>query len=256
MSDKTPIAATRSRFRRSAESGSSVSAVATQESVLTDDQIERIRIRAEKDSRRFGRTVDIPLRADLLLGLLSKLRPPVAGGSLAAQALKSAQSNIAAYRPPGSSNPESSQYDHDAFMWDYYQRAIDSLALASAPVAGEAKPSAFILAPIQQDHTLLVRYHFGQPPAAEAAPGASEAKQLDVPASSMLELFLSALPEIQATIRANHELRAALILARDSHGVSLLTDPPQDAWKARRVDEVIRAALAAGQGEGAGGGIC
>lgn len=52
------------------------------------------------------------------------------------------------------------------------------------------------------------------------------------------------------------QLRAALILARDSHGVSLLTDPPQDAWKARNVDEVIRAALAAGQGEGAGGGIC
>ncbi|MGE8567532.1 MAG: ASCH/PUA domain-containing protein [Achromobacter sp.] len=41
---------------------------------LTDAQIENIRIRAEKDSRRFGRTVDIPLRADLLLALLSKLR--------------------------------------------------------------------------------------------------------------------------------------------------------------------------------------
>jgi len=125
---------------------------------------------------------------------LSKLRAPVAGGSLAAQALKSAQSNIAAYRPPGSSDPESSQYDHDAFMWDYYQRAIDSLALASAPVAEDA---AYIA-----------------------------------------------------------QLRAALILARDSHGVSLLTDPPQDAWKARHVDEVIRAALAAGQGEAAGGGTC
>lgn len=123
--------------------------------------------------------------------------------------------------------------------------AAQDAAQASAPSAGEAKPSAFILAPIQQDHTLLVRYHFGLPPAEEAAPGASEAKQLDVPASSMLELFLSALPEIQATIRANHELRAALILARDSHGVCLLTDPPQDAWKARRVDEVIRTALSA-----------
>ncbi|WLW63635.1 DUF3850 domain-containing protein [Achromobacter aegrifaciens] len=41
------------------------------------------------------------------------------------------------------------------------------------------------------------------------------------------------------------QLRAALILARDSHGVSQLTDPPQDAWKARRVDEAIRAALSA-----------
>lgn len=52
------------------------------------------------------------------------------------------------------------------------------------------------------------------------------------------------------------QLRAALILSRDSHGVSLLTDPPQDAWKARHVDEVIRAALPAGQGEAAGGGTC
>lgn len=46
-------------------------------------------------------------------------------------------------------------------------------------------------------------------------------------------------------------LRAAFILARDSHGVSLLTDPPQDAWKARRVDEAIRSALAAGYDCGA-----
>ncbi len=45
-------------------------------------------------------------------------------------------------------------------------------------------------------------------------------------------------------------LRAALILARDSHGVALMTDPPQDAWKARRVDEVIRAALAGPTQEG------
>jgi len=49
--------------------------------LLTDDAIERIRIRAEKDSRRFGHTVDIPIRADLLLALLSKLRAPVADES-------------------------------------------------------------------------------------------------------------------------------------------------------------------------------
>ncbi|MGK0556119.1 hypothetical protein [Bordetella bronchiseptica] len=67
--------------------------------------------------------------------VLSKLRAPVADESLAVQALKAAQNNIAACRPPGSSDPKSPQYDHDAFMWDYYQRAIDSLALASAPVA-------------------------------------------------------------------------------------------------------------------------
>lgn len=44
------------------------------------------------------------------------------------------------------------------------------------------------------------------------------------------------------------QLSAALTLARDSHGVSLLTDPPQDAWKARGVDDVIRAALSAQPG--------
>ncbi|MGZ9981507.1 hypothetical protein ACXXCT_08565 [Bordetella bronchiseptica] len=68
------------------------------------------------------------------LSALSKLRAPVADGPLAVQALKAAQNNIAACRPPGSSDPKSPQYDHDAFMWDYYQRAIDSLALASASV--------------------------------------------------------------------------------------------------------------------------
>lgn len=119
---------------------------------------------------------------------------------------------------------------------------------ANAHVAEEAQPNTFMFAPVQQDHTLLVRYHFGSPSAAEAAPGACEPNQLEVPASNMLELFLSALPEIQATVRANHELRAALILARDSHGICLPTDPPQEAWKARRVDEVIRAALSAQPG--------
>lgn len=44
----------------------------------SDAWIEWIRVRAEKDSQRFGRTVDIPVRADLLLGLLSKLRAPLA----------------------------------------------------------------------------------------------------------------------------------------------------------------------------------
>jgi hypothetical protein len=53
--------------------------------------------------------------------------------------------------------------------------------------------------------------------------------------SDMLDLFLEALPEIKAMCHANKELRAALILARDSHGASLLTDPlrtpgRRDVW--------------------------
>lgn len=35
----------------------------------------------------------------------------------------------------------------------------------------------------------------------------------------------------------------ALILAQASHGFMLMSEPPQDAWKARNVDAVIRAAL-------------
>lgn len=38
-------------------------------------------------------------------------------------------------------------------------------------------------------------------------------------------------------------LREALKLAFTSHGRMLMSDPPQDAWKFNRVDEVIVAAL-------------
>lgn len=42
------------------------------------------------------------------------------------EALETAQNNeCGPHRPIGSSDPDSVNYDHDAFMWDYYQRAID-----------------------------------------------------------------------------------------------------------------------------------
>ena len=41
----------------------------------------------------------------------------------------------------------------------------------------------------------------------------------------------------------NERLREALKLAFNSHGKMLMSDPPQDAWKFNRVDEVIVAAL-------------
>lgn len=45
--------------------------------------------------------------------------------SIVLDALEAAQGNIAAHRPVGSSDPGSDRYDHDAFMWDFYQKAID-----------------------------------------------------------------------------------------------------------------------------------
>lgn len=53
--------------------------------------------------------------------------PPESVLGVAIKALRSAQGNIAAFQPEGDPNPDSDDYDHDAFMWQYYQQAIDSL---------------------------------------------------------------------------------------------------------------------------------
>lgn len=45
----------------------------------------------------------------------------------------------------------------------------------------------------------------------------------------------------------NQQLLAALKLALSSNGKMLLTNPPQDAWRYNRVDEVSRAAIAAAE---------
>lgn len=47
----------------------------------------------------------------------------------------------------------------------------------------------------------------------------------------------------EALRRQNERLREALELAFSCHGKVLMSDPPQDAWKFNRVDEVINAAL-------------
>ena len=49
--------------------------------------------------------------------------------------------------------------------------------------------------------------------------------------------------ELTAMAERNGALEEALKLAKDSHGTTLLTDPPQDAWKARMVDQVIEKIL-------------
>lgn len=132
--------------------------------VLTDDAIERIRIRAEKDSRRFGRTVDIPIRADLLLALLSKLRAPVThyecgrsngDGTCEAVPVRAPVADERAELPPLSAKDAEpsphgpyevyeseyvQEYARSAVLADRQKRA----ALASAPVAGEAQPVAWL----------------------------------------------------------------------------------------------------------------
>lgn len=52
------------------------------------------------------------------------------------------------------------------------------------------------------------------------------------------------LMEAMALKAQNAALSDALNLALRCHGQMLLSDPPQEAWKYHRVDEVARAALA------------
>ena len=51
-----------------------------------------------------------------------------------------------------------------------------------------------------------------------------------------------------AELRRQHEVIAELLealrLALESHGKMLMSDPPQDAWKAYGVEEKARAAIA------------
>ena len=46
--------------------------------------------------------------------------------ALIVKTLRVAQNNeCGPHRPAGSSDPDSRDYDHGAFMWDFYRRAID-----------------------------------------------------------------------------------------------------------------------------------
>jgi hypothetical protein len=55
--------------------------------------------------------------------------------------------------------------------------------------------------------------------------------------------------ELRRLHAVNEELLEALQLALSSHGVMLLSDPPQDAWKTRGVEAKARAAIAKATGE-------
>jgi hypothetical protein len=55
--------------------------------------------------------------------------------------------------------------------------------------------------------------------------------------------------ELRRLHSVNAQLLEALELALRSHGVMLLSDPPQDAWKTYGVEAKARAAIAAAKGE-------
>jgi hypothetical protein len=70
-----------------------------------------------------------------------------------------------------------------------------------------------------------------------------------------MERGMAAVAERVCELQAERDkLRSALLTAMDAlalaqtcHGATLLSDPPQDAWKARSVSDKIRAALVAGR---------
>jgi hypothetical protein len=55
---------------------------------------------------------------------------------------------------------------------------------------------------------------------------------------------IEAAAELRRLHAVNAELLEALRLALESHGRMLMSDPPQDAWKAYGVEEKARAAIA------------
>ena len=54
--------------------------------------------------------------------------------------------------------------------------------------------------------------------------------------------------ELRRLRKVNAELLEALQLALSAHGRMLMSDPPQDAWKAQGVEEKARAAIAKAEG--------
>ena len=55
--------------------------------------------------------------------------------------------------------------------------------------------------------------------------------------------------ELRRLHALNGELLEALKLALSAHGVMLLSDPPQEAWKTYGVEQKARAAIAKAEGE-------
>ena len=77
----------------------------------------------------------------------------------------------------------------------------------------------------------------------EAAPDALPDARLIAAAPALRDTVAALADLADAQAQRIKTLEAALRLARECEGRFLPTDPPQDAWKARRVDDVIAAAL-------------
>jgi hypothetical protein len=76
-----------------------------------------------------------------------------------------------------------------------------------------------------------------------------EALRLADALETLSPLERDAAVELRRLHAVNEELLEALQLALSSHGVMLLSDPPQDAWKTRGVEAKARAAIAKATGE-------
>lgn len=77
----------------------------------------------------------------------------------------------------------------------------------------------------------------------ETAPEALPDARLIAAAPALRDTVVALADLADAQAQRIKTLEAALRLARECEGRFLPTDPPQDAWKARRVDDVIAAAL-------------
>jgi hypothetical protein len=77
----------------------------------------------------------------------------------------------------------------------------------------------------------------------------AEALEAPLSAEWMKEITLDHIAaELRRLHEVNQELVEALQLAIDSHGYLLMSDPPQEAWKAYKVEAKARAALAKARG--------
>ena len=79
----------------------------------------------------------------------------------------------------------------------------------------------------------------------------TEAQRLaaQLEAGDIHECAWQAAAELRRLEWDNAQLLEALELALRSHGVMLLSDPPQDAWKTYGVEAKARAAIKAAKGE-------
>jgi hypothetical protein len=75
------------------------------------------------------------------------------------------------------------------------------------------------------------------------------ADRLEDAESARLHLLPYAADELRRLHKVNQELLEALKLALCAYGVMLMSDPPQEAWKAYGVEKKALAAIAKAEGQ-------